>query len=140
MTDQNDLASAIQEVSEKASLLVREEIELAKAEITGKVTKLGKGAVVGAAAGIFAVFALIYLGHSLAWLFWKLFFSQDDLWLGYLMVTLLLLALAVIAGALAYKFVKGGSAPVPTMAIEEGKRIKETVQGHGPKPKPKVEA
>ena len=43
----SELGQAIQEVSERASLLVREEIELAKAEMTEKVTKLVKGAVVG---------------------------------------------------------------------------------------------
>ena len=43
----SDLAQAIQEVSERASLLVHEEIELAKAEMTEKFTKLIKGAVVG---------------------------------------------------------------------------------------------
>ena len=54
----SELAQAVQEVSERASLLVREEIELAKAEMTEKVTKLLKGAVVGIVGGIFAVFAL----------------------------------------------------------------------------------
>ncbi len=33
-----NLVTAIQDVTEKASLLVREEIELAKAEVTDKVT------------------------------------------------------------------------------------------------------
>ena len=37
------LGEIVTEVSEKASLLVREEIELAKAEITEKVTKLTQG-------------------------------------------------------------------------------------------------
>jgi uncharacterized membrane protein YqjE len=129
-----DLARAIQDVSEKTSLLIREEIELAKAEVGQKVTKLGKGVAVGVAAGVFAVFALIYLGHALAWLFWKLFFGQEDLWLGYLVVTGLLLLLGAIAGFLAFKFVKGGAPPTPQMAIDEGKRIKETIQGHGPRP------
>ena len=81
----SELARAIQEVSERASLLVREEIELAKAEMTEKVTKLLKGAVVGIAAGIFAVAALIYLIHSLSWGIFAL--VSDDInyvWLGYL--------------------------------------------------------
>ena len=50
-TSQNNtqnIAEAIQEVSERAQLLVREEIELAKAEVTAKVTKLIKGAVIAA--------------------------------------------------------------------------------------------
>ena len=63
----SELGRAVQEVSERASLLVREEIALAKAEMTEKVTKLLKGAVVGIVAGVFAVFALVYLVHSLSW-------------------------------------------------------------------------
>ena len=47
------LGEIVAEVSEKASLLVREEIELAKAEVTDKVSKLTRGAVVAAAAGVF---------------------------------------------------------------------------------------
>src|SRR5687768_17747825 len=87
MPDENtsELAQAIQQVSERASLLVREEIELAKAEMTEKVTKLVKGAVVGIVAGVFAVFALIYLVHSLSW---GIFAAVSDdinfVWLGYL--------------------------------------------------------
>ena len=50
------LGEIVSEVSEKASLLVREEIELAKAEITGKLSKLTKGAVVAGAAGVFLIF------------------------------------------------------------------------------------
>jgi hypothetical protein len=63
MSDQppSELARAIQDVTEKAELLVREEIELAKAEMTEKVTKLLKGAAFGIVAGVFALFSLIYL-------------------------------------------------------------------------------
>src|SRR5262249_51725324 len=44
MTEQetSELGRAIQEVSEKASLLVREEIALAKAELTQKATSLAR--------------------------------------------------------------------------------------------------
>jgi Putative Actinobacterial Holin-X, holin superfamily III len=48
-----NIAAAIADVSERASVLVREEIELAKAEVTEKATKLVKGAIVGVAAGVF---------------------------------------------------------------------------------------
>ena len=43
------------DVSERVSCLVREEIELAKTEVTEKITKLVQGGVVGIAAGLFAV-------------------------------------------------------------------------------------
>lgn len=123
-----NIAQAITEVSEKASLLVREEIELAKAEISARVTKLVKGAVVGIAAGIFAVVGLLYLLESLAWGVWDLSGWGDNYWFGFLVVALLLFALGALAGALAYKAMKAGSPPSPEMAIEEARKIKETVQ------------
>ena len=43
-TADKNLGEIVSEVSEKASLLVRQEIDLAKAEVTDKVTKLARGA------------------------------------------------------------------------------------------------
>ena len=133
---QSDLAQAIQDVTDKASLVIREEIELAKTEVTTKVTKLGKGIAVAMAAGVFLLTGLIYFLHALSWFVWKLIRGDgtDNFYLGFLIVAGLLFVLAIVAGLLAFKFVKGGSPPVPEMAIEEGKRIKETFQGHGPRP------
>ena len=129
----SELGQAIQEVSERASLLVREEIELAKAEMTEKVTKLVKGAVVGIVAGVFAVFALVYLVHSLSWGIFAL--VSDDInfvWLGYLIAGGLLLLLGGLAGFLAMRFVKGGTPPKPAMAIEEAQLIKQTIESSRP--------
>ena len=64
----SELAKAIQEVTEKGQLLVREEIALAKAELTEKVTNIGRGAVVGIAAGVFVLMALAMLMNAVAWL------------------------------------------------------------------------
>jgi uncharacterized membrane protein YqjE len=130
--DTSDLAQAIQDVSEKASLLVREEIELAKTEVMEKVTKLIKGAVVGIVAGIFAVLGLIYLLHALAWLIWDLIGGTRDFWIGFAIVAALLFVLGGLAGFLAARFVKRGAPPTPKMAIEEGKLIKETVTSAHP--------
>ena len=136
MPDENttsELGRAVQEVSERASLLVREEIELAKAEMTEKITKLLKGAVVGIVAGIFAVFALIYLVHSLSWGIFAL--VSDDInfvWLGYLIAGGILLLIGGLAGFLATRFVKGGTPPKPAMAIEEAQLIKQTIESSRP--------
>jgi putative superfamily III holin-X len=122
------LGQAVSEVSERATLLIREEIELAKTEISEKVSSLIKGAVVGIAAGIFVVVGLLFLLHAAAWgLFAGLF---DDVYLGYLVVAGILFLLGGLAGFLATKAVKRGTPPKPEMAIDEAKRIKETVQ-HG---------
>jgi uncharacterized membrane protein YqjE len=125
-TDTSDLGQAIQDVTEKLSLLFREEIELAKTEMTEKVTKLIKGAVVGIVAGIFAVFGLIYLLHSGAWAIYDVA-GSDSPWLGYLIVAVVLFILGALAGFIAARLVKRGAPPTPQMAIEEGKLIKETV-------------
>jgi uncharacterized membrane protein YqjE len=129
--DTSELGQAIQDVTEKASLLIREEIELAKTEVTEKVTKLIKGAVVGIAAGIFVVFGLVYLLHSLAWLLWQII--EGDVsgpWVGFLIVAGVLFLIGGLAGFMAARLVRRGSPPVPKMAIEEAQLIKETVTSH----------
>ena len=74
MTDPqvSELGKAIQEVTDKVGLLVREEIALAQAEMTEKISKLIRGIAAGVVAGIFALFGLIYLLHSLSWGVWEL--------------------------------------------------------------------
>ena len=130
--DISELGQAVQDVTERASLLIREEIELAKREVTDKVTKLIKGAVVGIVAGIFAVFGLVYLLDALAWGIWELFDMDRDFWVGFLIVAVLLFLFGGIAGFLAARFLKRGSPPTPQMAIEEAQLIKETVTGSHP--------
>jgi uncharacterized membrane protein YqjE len=129
----SNLAQAIQDVSERASLLVREEIELAKAEVTEKATKLGKGAAIAAAAGLFVVGALIMILFGLALLaYWAIPFPDNQPFWGYFTVAAVLLVLAALAGYVAYRALKAGSPPAPTMAIEEAKLIRETVSAEHP--------
>lgn len=117
------MGEIVSEVSEKASLLVREEIELAKAEVTSKVKTLGKGAAVGAAAGVFLVFALVMFLEALSW-FWVDLFNFGGIWLGFLITTLILVVFAVVAGLLAKKWLSAGP-PTPDLAIAEAKATKE---------------
>jgi len=119
------LGEIVSEVSEKASLLVREEIELAKAEVIAKAKKMGRGAGIGAAAGVFLVFALVMFLHTLAWLLVEIFDFQ--IWVGFGLVTLLLVILATIAGFLAAKWLKAGP-PTPDMAIEQAKITRQALE------------
>jgi uncharacterized membrane protein YqjE len=131
-----NLVGAIQEVSEKAQILVREEIELAKAEVTEKVTRLGKGAAIAAAAGIFVLAAMVMILFGLAWLaYWAIPFPDGQYFWGYFTVAAVLLLLAALAGFVAFRALKAGSPPAPKMAIEEAKLIKETVQAEHPEAK-----
>jgi uncharacterized membrane protein YqjE len=125
--DGPQIAAAVQEISERASLLVREEIELAKAEIAEKVTKLVRGAVVGTAAGVFAVFGLTILLNGFAWLLFSLFF--DDVYWGFFIVAGVLFLLAGVSAFLAIRWFKGGAPPTPDMAIDEAQRIRKTLSG-----------
>jgi uncharacterized membrane protein YqjE len=131
-TTTQNIAQAIQEVSERAQLLVREEIELAKAEVSAKVTKLVKGAVIGVTAGIFAVFGLLFLLHGLAWLAWFELFPDEQFFWGFLVVAGLLFLMGALAGFIAARAFRAGAPPKPAMAIDEAKRIRETVQSPHP--------
>ena len=131
-TTTQNIAQAIQEVSERVSLLVHEEIELAKVEVTEKVTKLIKGAVVGIAAGIFLVFGLIYLLHGFAWLAWYELVPNEQFFWGFFVVAAVLFLVGALAGYIAARAVKSGSPPTPQLAIDEAKLIKETVQSKHP--------
>ena len=125
-----EISAAIQEVTERAQVLVREEIELAKTEITEKVSKIAKGAAIGAAGGVFAVFGLSIMLQGFAWLaWWALPVGKTTFFWGFFLVAVVLFALGGLAGFLAAKLFKSGSPPTPEMAIEEAQRIRETVQG-----------
>jgi hypothetical protein len=124
----HNIAAAIAEVSERAQVLVREEIELAKAEVTEKATRLVKGAVVGIAAGIFVVTAIVFALVGCAWLlYYYLPGNNYTFFWGFFAMAVILLLLGALAGLLAAKAVKRGAPPTPNMAIEEAQKIKETV-------------
>jgi uncharacterized membrane protein YqjE len=122
------LGDIVADVSEKASLLVRQEIELAKAEVSDKVSKLAKGAVVGVAAGVFLVFGVTMLFHFLAWIVNDLFDWSNLVWPGYGIVTLLLFVFAGLAAVLALRLFKKGAPPTPDLAIEEARKTRSELE------------
>lgn len=138
MTDQQtsdhaqNIAEAIQEVSDRAQVLIREEIELAKAEVTEKVTKLIKGAVVALAASVFVVAGLLLVLHGLSWLAWYELFPSNQFFWGFFVVAAALFLLGALAGFIASRAFKAGAPPKPAMAIDEAKLIRETVQSSHP--------
>jgi hypothetical protein len=128
-----NIAQAIQEVSDRAQILVREEIELAKAEVTEKITVLIRGAVVGILAGVFALVGLLFLLHGFAWLSYYLLPVPDQtVFWGFFLVAGVLFLLGALAGFLASRAFKRGSPPTPQLAIDEAKRIQETVKSEHP--------
>jgi hypothetical protein len=135
-TDNNSQANiiaAINEVSDKAQLLVREEIELAKAEVTDKLTTIARGAAIGIAAGIFVIAGLVLFLHGLSWLaYWLLPVPTYAYFWGFFLIAGILFVLGGIAGYLASRWLKSVQSPAPEMAIEEAKLIRETVKSSDP--------
>jgi uncharacterized membrane protein YqjE len=115
------------DVSDQISALVREEVELAKAEVSEKVNSLAKGSAVGIAAGVFALLGLAMLMHAIAWLLNELFF-EDAVWVGFAIEALFWFIVAAIAGLLARRSIQAGSPPMPEQAIEEAKRVRQTLE------------
>jgi hypothetical protein len=128
-TAEKNLGEIVSEVSEKASLLVRQEIDLAKAEVTSKISKLTKGAAVGAAAGVFLIFGVTMLFHTVALFLNDLMDWFDTPWAGYGVVTAALFLLAILAAFIALRLFKKGAPPTPDMAIEEAKRTRADLEG-----------
>jgi uncharacterized membrane protein YqjE len=128
-----DIGSAIQQVTELSQKIIHEEIELAKAEVSEKLSKLAKGAAIGAAAGVFVLAGLIYFLHFVAWLLYDLLnnSTDDDIWLGYVIVAASLFLLAGLAGFIAFKLVKRGAPPTPKMAIDEAQKVRATISESG---------
>lgn len=126
-SDPRSVADLVFDVSQGSSALIREEFELAKAEVTEKVGKLLRGSVVGIAAGVFAFLALILVMEGVAWLLNEEVFDGKA-WPGFFIEAALFLLVAAAAGFIAYRAVQAGSPPVPTQAIEEAKLTKEMLQ------------
>jgi uncharacterized membrane protein YqjE len=103
-------------------VLVREEIELAKTEVSEKLNRLLQGGVTAIVAGVFVLLALMMAMHGVAWVLNEKVF--DNFWLGFFVEAALFLLIAAGAGLFAYRSFKKASPPTPEMAIEEAKEIR----------------
>lgn len=124
---QENFAAAVTEVSERVTVLIRDEVELAKAEVTQKVSSLARGTVAVLLGAVFGVFALIFLLETAAWgLNAILIDGAGDLWIGFAIVFGVLALLTIVVFLFAWRKLRVGP-PTPQMAIDEAKRIKDTV-------------
>ena len=80
VSDERSVGELVIDVSEQTSDLIREEIELAKAEVTEKVTKLPAGLGRRRSPPVSSCsMALAMFMHGIAWLLNDLFFD-DSVW------------------------------------------------------------
>jgi hypothetical protein len=121
------LVNAVTDVSDRVSNLVREEFELAKAEVTIKARSLLRGIVAVLAGAVFGVFAIFIGLEAAAWgLNAILVPGAGSIWEGFLIVFGVLALLTIASFLFAYTKLKTGP-PTPNMAIDEAKQIRETV-------------
>ena len=120
------IAEAVNEISERASLIMREEIELAKAEVSQKLNRLFAGAVAGGAAAVFVIFGVTMFFHGMSWLtWWALPVGEKQYFWGFFVITAILFALGGLAGMMAARLFRKGSPPTPQMAIDEARKTRE---------------
>ena len=112
--DEKSLGQLVSEISEQAARLVRAEIDLAKAEITGRAQLLGVGAALVAVGGVLALY-LLAAGIALTIIVLNLWL---ELWLAALIVCVALLIVIAVLVLLGINRIKAGSPPTPAAAIE----------------------
>ena len=122
MPDENrPVTELLRELSEQTSTLVRQELELAKLELTDKGKRAGTGAGMFGGAGIIGLYAVGALTAALI-----LLLSQALT--GWLAALIVAVAYGALAGALAISGrsqIKQATPPVPQQASES---VKEDVQ------------
>jgi Putative Actinobacterial Holin-X, holin superfamily III len=128
----NGFGAALADVSDRTTLIIREEIELAKAELGDKMGKLAKAAAGGAFAGIFVVTGLLFGLHAAAWGIAKALNNQNAVWVGYLITAVAFFIIAAFITLFVVRWVKKGTPPMPKMAIDEAKLVRETLTSPEP--------
>ena len=127
-SDDRTVGELVFDISEQTSGLIREEIELAKAEVSEKVNKLLRGSVAGIVAGVFVLMALAMFMHGIAWLLNDLFF-EDNVWLGFLVEAPVLVRWSGSPrGCSPGARSRPARPPTPDMAIEQARKAKETFE------------
>jgi|SRR5215218_3499997 len=111
----------LKELSDHTATLVRQEIELAKAELGEKGKKAGLGASMFGGAGLFGVFALAALTTCII----VALDSAMPLWLAALIVGVVYGAIGAVLALQGRNKVQESGPPVPEQATES---VKEDVQ------------
>jgi MFS family permease len=120
-TNEASTADLIKALSEQTSRLVRQEVELAKTELTIKGKRAGAGAGMFGGAGLLALYAA---GALVAAIIGALSLAMD-VWLAALIVAVVLGAAAAVVALAGKKKVQEALPPVPEDSVES---VKEDVQ------------
>ena len=111
------MAELVRQLSDQTTTLVRQEIELAKAEMTAKGKQVGMGAGAFGGAGVFGLYAV---GAITACLILALSTAVAG-WLAALIVGVVYAAIAGVLALVGKKKTQAGAPPVPERAISSTK-------------------
>lgn len=124
-TDNASTGDLVSRLSQDVSVLIRDELRLAQAEVSGKAKKAGVGAGILGTAGIIALYGVgVLIATAILALALVL-----DAWLAALIVGVALLAVAGVAGVVGKKRVTEAAPPLPTEAVESVKRDVAAAKG-----------
>jgi Putative Actinobacterial Holin-X, holin superfamily III len=121
------LGAAVKEVAERASSIVRLELELAAMELKRKVVALGLGIAFAIGAAIMLLFVIGFAFATIA----AALATAVSTWLALLITTAIVLVFAAVLGVLGVLKIKQGSPPVPEQAIREAKLTTEALKSDG---------
>ena len=121
------LGSAAKQFAERASTLVRLELELAALELKRKAGYLAKGIALGVLAAVLLVFGI---GFGLATIAAGIA-TATSTWVALLIVTGGIILVTGVLGALAVWALKKGTPPVPELALHEAKLTTEALKHDG---------
>ncbi|WP_370890955.1 phage holin family protein [Janibacter sp. GXQ6167] len=121
--NERTIGQLVADVTTDLGTIVRDEIQLAKTEVTKGVSIAGKGIGMLAGAAFVGLLGLIFLFHTIA----QVIAIWLPMWAGYLITTVLLFLIAAIVGLVGFKAVKKAK-PVPERAIAQGKETVEAIK------------
>jgi uncharacterized membrane protein YqjE len=121
------LGAAVKEVAERASSIVRLELELAAMEVKRKVASLGLGIALLLGAALFLVFMLLFVFATIA----AGLATAMPTWAALLVTTGILLLLTGMLAVIGIAKVKKGTPPLPEQAIQEAKLTTEVLKSDG---------
>jgi uncharacterized membrane protein YqjE len=125
------VGALVSQVTSDLSQLVRDELQLAKAELKEKGKEAGVGAGLFGGAGTIAIYGLgvliaaAVLGLATAW----------PAWLSALVIAAVLFAIAAVAALLGKRHVTRATPPVPQRAVDGVHEDLEALKGHQPEGK-----
>jgi uncharacterized membrane protein YqjE len=119
--DERSVPELMRQLSDQTATLVRQELELAKAELAVKGKRAGVGAGMFGAAGVFGLYAL---GALTATVILALSLAMKG-WLAALIVTVIYAAIAGVLALAGKSNVSKGVPPMPEQTVET---VKEDVE------------